>query len=781
MWSTIARIIIRNPLWALIGVLALSCVMAFYATRTQISHQFGRLLPVTDSAYVDYENFKNTFGEAGNTVAIIAHPSGGIFDVEFLENWQNFAKDLEQISGVINAAQLTNLVRLDRNDSLKKFEPSSIFNPEAPEDFDEDYRKLPFYHGIFTDSSKTNTVLLLRLDPEVLYAPEIIPLIESIKEKVADFRERYEVDLYVSGLPYIRMANVLKIKREVYLFIFLALGVTAIIIFLFLRSWRATYVSLGIVIIGVIWSFGLISALGFEITLLSSLIPPIVIVIGIANCIFLINKYHAEFRHHRNKVLALQRTITKIGNATFMTNATTSLGFAAFILTDSVILVEFGLVAALNIFVVYLLSIIIIPAAYIFFPDPKKKHFQHFDRRWLRSMVFFLDTWTQTKRPTIYIITGIAFIFSIIGMSRLYSSGSLTDDFSKSDPVYKNVKYIESQFNGVMPLEIIIDTQKKRAITQVKTLKLIDQLEERLGSYSDLGAPLSVARLARFAKQSYYGSNPEFYTIPTSQERNFIYSYIPRSGENERLLQTLTDTNQQVIRISLQVRDLPTPEMRPLLDSIYQDVLEIFDPEQYISTLTGASVIFVKGTDYLIRNLMISLSLAIGVILIIMALLFRSWKMTIVALIPNLLPLILTAGIMGFAGIPLKPSTILIFSIAFGISVDDTIHFLAKYRQELALRNWNIVESVRASLRETGISMFYTSIVLFFGFSIFTASSFGGTVALGFLVSFTLIIAIGANLLLLPSLILSFEKFLTNEDFKSPPVQITEEGSEDYL
>jgi len=780
MWSTIARIIIRNPLWALGSVLLMTSVMGYFATKTQISHQFGRLLPVSDTAYIDYENFKSTFGEAGNTVAIVANPSSGIFDLDFLESWSNFARKLEGLSGVINAADLTSLVLLERNDSLKKFQPKFFFDSGNMEDFEEQYRQLPFYHGIFTDLPKKNTVLLLRLEPEVLYSARIIPLIEEIKEEVASYEQREQVQLYVSGLPYIRMANTLKIKKEVYLFIVLALSVTALIIFLFLRSWRATYISLGIVILGVVWSFGLISALGYEITLLSSLIPPIVIVIGIANCIFLINKYHAEFRHHSNKVLALQRTITKIGNATFMTNATTSLGFAAFILTDSVILVEFGLVAALNIFVVYLLSIVIIPAAYIFFPEPKKKHFQHFDRRWLRSMVFFLDTWTQKKRATIYVVTSIAFVFSLLGMSRLYSSGSLTDDFSKNDPVYTNVKYIESQFNGVMPLEIIIDTKKKRSITQVKTLRLIDELEQRLEVHSDLSTPLSVARLARFAKQGYYGGNPEFFSIPTSQERNFIYSYIPRDSENARLLQTLTDSNQQVIRISLQVRDLPTPQMRLLLDSVYNEVTEVFNVDDFDVTLTGASVIFVKGTDYLIRNLMISLGLAIGVILFIMAVLFRSWKMTIVALVPNLLPLLLTAGVMGFAGIPLKPSTILIFSIAFGISVDDTIHFLAKYRQELALRQWNIVESVRASLRETSISMFYTSIVLFFGFSIFTASSFGGTVALGFLVSFTLIVAIGANLLLLPSLILSFEKFLTNDDFKSPPVQLlVKEGDND--
>lgn len=776
MWSTIARIIIRYPFWTLAAVLIGTAFMGFHASKIKISHQFGRLLPVSDSAYIDYEYYRSTFGEAGNTVILVGNPEDGIFNDQFVLLWRDFAERLSNLDGVSSATDISRLVALERNDVDKTFITAPIWNEGiSSEALETHYRNLPFYHGIFTDSAKENTLLIMRLDPDIVYAPGIIPLIEEVKNMVRDFSNSTGIDIYTSGLPYIRMANTLKIKSEVYLFIFLALSITGLILYLFLRSWRATLISLSIVCLGVVWSFGLISALGYKITLLSSLIPPIVIVIGIANCIFLINKYHSEFRQHRNRILALQRMIRKIGNATFLTNATTSLGFAAFILTNSVILVEFGVVAAINIFVVYLLSLVIIPVAYQFSPEPQKRHYQHFDRRWLRNMVYYLDHWTQTKRPLIYTVSAVMLILAITGMTKLYSSGSLTDDFSKSDPVYKNVAYIESKFNGVMPLEILVDTRKKRSISHVKTLNKIDDLEQRLAVYRDLSAPLSVARLARFAKQGYYGGDPEFYEIPTRQERNFIYSYIPRDESNQRLLNALTDSSQQIARISVQVRDLLTPEMRALLSSIRNDIDSVFPPEDYDVTVTGASVIFVKGTDYLIRNLLISLSLAIGVILVVMAFLFRSWKMIVVAIFPNILPLLLTAGVMGFAGIPLKPSTILIFSIAFGISVDDTIHFLAKYRQELALRNWNIVESVRASLRETGISMFYTSIVLFFGFSIFTASSFGGTVALGMLVSFTLIVAIGANLLLLPSLILSLERFLTDEDFRSPPVQILDD------
>jgi len=206
---------------------------------------------------------------------------------------------------------------------------------------------------------------------------------------------------------------------------------------------------------------------------------------------------------------------------------------------------------------------------------------------------------------------------------------------------------------------------------------------------------------------------------------------------------------------------------------VQQAITKEFPAERYNVFMTGKALLFLKGTKYLVKNLLLSLALAIGLISLFMAYLFRSYKMVIISLVPNLLPLVITAGVMGFLGVPIKPSTILVFSIAFGISVDDTIHFLAKYRQELATHRWHIKRSVYAALRETGVSMFYTSIVLFFGFSVFIISDFGGTKALGGLVSATLLFAMLSNLILLPSLLLSLERSIANKQvLKKPQIDI---------
>ncbi|WP_455170116.1 MMPL family transporter, partial [Aegicerativicinus sediminis] len=257
-------------------------------------------------------------------------------------------------------------------------------------------------------------------------------------------------------------------------------------------------------------------------------------------------------------------------------------------------------------------------------------------------------------------------------------------------------------------------------------------------------------------------------------------SYVKNSNSEVSMLKSFVDSTGQYARITTFMKDIGTGRMERIEEDLNKSAKKLFPEEQYTISMTGKALVFQKGTKYLVKNLVISLSLAIFLSSIFMAFMFRSFRMIIVSLIPNLLPLLITAGLMGFVGVPIKPSTILVFSIAFGISVDDTIHFLAKYRQELQANHWKIRKSVFAALRETGVSMFYTSIVLFFGFSVFTISSFGGTVALGALVSITLLFAMLSNLLLLPSLLLSLERMIANkETLKEPSLDIIPNDEDD--
>jgi predicted RND superfamily exporter protein len=569
----------------------------------------------------------------------------------------------------------------------------------------------------------------------------------------------------MSGLPWLRIANASNLEKEIYRTISLTLLVTIVIFFLFLKSIRATAISFSVVLIGVVFSLGIMTMCGYGITILSSLIAPLIIVIGVPNCIYLINKYHQEYKKHSNKMLAIENVIKKVGYIALITNTTTALGFAAFMLTNSQSLEEFGLVSSLSIMVVFIISMILIPIFYAYARPPKERHMSHFDIGWLVGFLDFLDHTAEKKRSLVYGITIAIVGLSIYGVTKIETAGNLTADFNKDLDIYKDVKYFESKFGGVIPMDIIIDTKREGGVEKLSTLRRIEQLQDSLATLPELSRAVSLVDAVKFAKQGVMFGNPDLYELPTRSEQQWLLAYMPRNAKDQTgLASSMVTPNGQKARITVQMADLGTPEMKALTLKVNQMVASVFPDNRFDVIITGASIKFIRSTTYLINNLILSLSIAIVAISIIMALLFMSWRMVIVSLIPNLIPMLFTAGIMGYFGIPLKPSTILVFSIAFGISVDDSLHFLAKYKQELKANNWNIKWAVKSSIVETGLSMFYTSIVLFCGFSVFMTSGFGGTQALGLLTSITLLVAMLSNLILLPSFLLTIDNWLSKSD-----------------
>lgn len=272
-------------------------------------------------------------------------------------------------------------------------------------------------------------------------------------------------------MPYIRTLNAQNIQDEILLFVVGALGITALIFFFFFRSFRATFITLLVVLIGVIWAFGFIGLFRYEITVLSALIPPLIIVIGVPNAVFLINKYQQEIKKHGQQAKALQRVISKIGNATLMTNITTASGFATFVFVKSNLLREFGILASVNIISIFILALLIIPIIYSFMPLPKKKHLNHLERKWIENVVNWMEKMVKNQRITIYFATVIVIVLGIIGVYKIRVSGSLIEDMPKKMDFYKDIRFFEKEFGGIMPLEILIDTKKDKGVMKLSTLK----------------------------------------------------------------------------------------------------------------------------------------------------------------------------------------------------------------------------------------------------------------------------------------------------------------------
>lgn len=784
-WGITARVILRNRILILCGIALFTFFMSMQWKNMRFSNTEANLLPDDHPVNLAYNRFVAQFGEEGNIIAIAVKDSS-LFELQNFRKWNKLSKQLAAFPEVSMVLSTDNLKLLEKSKTSDAFVMLPFLSPKTNtqqglnEALEQLFHEEPFYDQLLFNKETGTLRTLVYLDKDLLNTSVRKDFIlKDLEGLIATFEAETDIQTHVSGMPFIRTKNSQSIIDEIGLFILGALGVTSLIFFFFFRSIRATLISMGVVIIGVMWSFGVLGLLEYEITVLTALIPPLIIVIGIPNCIFLINKYQQEAQKHGNKALSLQRVISKIGNATLMTNITTASGFATFIITESSLLKEFGVVASINIIGIFILSLLVIPIVYSFMPMPNDKHLRHLNKKWVDRFVAGMEGIVKEKRIGVYIVSVLLLALSIIGIYQIKTSGSPIEDMPKDKTFYKDIRFFEQEFHAVMPIEILIDTKRPNGVLKASSLKQLDALSQYIEETPELSKPISVVNLVKYSKQAYYNKLPKYYQLPTNQERSFILTTAQNSTSNNNLLENFTDSTGQIARISTAIKDVKTDQMEAIEANLLSEIKKLFPSDRYEVLLTGKALLFLKGTKYLIKNLIMSLALAIFLIALFMAYLFRSFRMILISLIPNLLPLLVTAGLMGFLGVPIKPSTILVFSIAFGISVDDTIHFLAKYRQELMANKWRIKPSVYAALKETGVSMFYTSIVLFFGFSVFTLSSFGGTIALGGLVSATLLFAMLSNLILLPSLLLSLEKSIANKKtLKKPHIDILPKESE---
>jgi predicted RND superfamily exporter protein len=785
MWVKIARIILRNRIAFLISIALITVFMAYQATKVEMSYEYAALLPKSDTASIESEKFKSIFGQE-NSMIIIGVQDKDFYQLDKFNDWLALGDSLKNIKGIDAHMSLGSAYTLKKNKKEKKFDiirlfPNKLESQKQLDSLAKKAESLPIYYGTLLNKDAHTYSLFVTVNAKTMASKKRVKVVQEIKDRADAFAQKHNLKLHYSGMPYIRVQSAEMIKSEMMMFILLSLFITALILFLFFRSFKIVGFCMLIIGISVIWAVGSMAILGFKITLLTAMLPPLLIVIGIPNSVFMVNKFHGEFAIHRNKIKALQRMIRKIGNATLLTNLTTASGFATFIITSSTILVEFGLVAALNIMLVFILSLILIPCIFSLIAPPSPKQISHLKNRMVKGFVDKLVSLVLSKRTYLYITAFLIIVFSAIGMTRMKSTGYMVDDLPHDNPLVQDLKFFEKNFDGILPLEVMVDVKKKGKVLSLSTLRRLDKLDKSISKSPNISNSLSVVTGLKYLNQTYYNGKEKYFKLPTSTTKNFVMSYLLHTnldgGNNKNMaaFNSFVDKNKQYARLSFRVKDIGTDKMALMEKDVISKINKIFPSSKYNITCTGSSILFYRGTKYLVKNLASSLILAVFIIALFMAWMFNSKRMVVVALIPNIIPLLFTAALMGYLGVPIKASTILVFSIAFGISVDDTIHFLAKYRQELQVTGWNIKKSVVFALKETGQSMMYTSIILFFGFGIFSLSNFGGTVSLGVLVSITLLAAMFSNLVILPSLLMSLDKMITNKAFKEPLLQIYNE------
>ncbi len=783
MWGTIASLIIRNRVAILLILLTITIFMAWEASKTELSYTFVKPLPVDDQAMIDYDAFKKMFGEDGN-VMVIGLQDSSLFTLETFNGLYDLGTEIKQFSGIKEVLSVANIYTIVKDDSLKKFDFKQLLKSKPSTQGQLDSLKtliysLPFYDGLVINKKTNATLMAITFDDKKLNSKDRLDIVENIRNAADNFSAKYHIKLYFSGLPYIRTSFMKVVSYEMKLFLMLAIAVTALILFIFFRSFRVVGYSLVVIAIGLIWSVGTIHLFGYQITILSSMIPPLITVIGLPNCIFFTNKYQEELRKHGNKMRALSMMVRKVGLSNFLANITTAVGFGVFYFTNSALLVEFGIVAAINVIASYFVALTFLTIILSYLPAPSLEKKNHLSGKRITYIIDKVNFLVYNKRTTIYIVITLITIIGGLGMFMIQKIGFVVDDLPKKDPIYTDLRFFEKNFNGVLPFEVLIDTKKKNGVfaDNAKTLYKIKRLQKVVNEHPEFSKPLSVVEAVRFAYQAFNDGDSKYYQLPPPVELYEMKSYLSTVSGKESKFKAFLDSTKQYTRVSFQMADVGSVRIKELINDLRPKVDSIFNPKDYNVSFTGQSAVFLKGNDYLFHHLFISLLIAIGLILLIGMVLFRSVLIIVLSKIPTLIPLIVTAGIMGYFNIPFKPSTILIFSIAFGLASDGTIYILTEYRHQL--KSGAGSNSIHNTIKEIGLSMIYTNIILFFGFAIFIVSSFGGTAAMGTLISITLLCSLITNLLLLPSILLSLEKRINTKQILEDGIDLDEEYNDE--
>ncbi len=858
MWNKIANFILKNRFFVLGLIILATVFLGYYAiTSLKMENKYGIVLPKDSPTTRNYNLFKEKFGEDGSTFVIAIKTDSLYTEKNFLK-WKELGDSILQLDGVESVISEATLFNIKNIKNENRFEIQRIFSDvtfqeKSIEQIEQEVKRNPLYRQILYNDSSTVSLMMVGIDERYLMDMKKSKVVFDIQELAVDKTKEFG-EVHYAGLPYLRVILAKRIQKEMYVFVGLSMLVSYLLMYFFFRSFRAVLICMTVVGICVIQALGTIGILGYSLSIMMALIPPLMIVIGIPNCIYLYNKYHQELAAHGNKMKALNRVVSKTGIAMFLTNVTTALGFVTFLFTNSEKFYEFGMISTINIMMCYVVSLCLIPILASFVKNTPERHLKHLDRKLAVGLLDKLVYITAYRRGWVYIITLIITVISGIGMFKMTVTGNITGDLPENDPILKDIHFMEKNFGGAVPFEVMINYKEKGRLFGKSTLQKLEEIQNMMAKDTMFSKTISVVDFVKVINMAYYDNNPAKYEIISNRDKARLSKYIDNfsvtNNNSAFSIKDLVDTTNLILRVRTQMRDVGSYEVsdkvavvRHRIDSIMnpdkKDIERLYkkieagkkeyidsllgsytniyngltaeisngnadlqlkfdsdyaliknyyskpefnanlrtaiDKEYFDITLTGTSVVASEGTQYLVWNLISSILFAVISIAALMSLLFTSIRMVVVSMIPNLIPMIVTAGIMGWFGIPLKPSTLLIFSIALGITVDNTIHFLARYRQELKYKRWDLKDCIAISIQETGLSIIYTSVILFFGFIVFVFSDFGGTQALGYLSAITYFVALFTNLVLLPCLLLSLERRLTTRSFEEPMFELYDE------
>ncbi len=755
MWVHLAHWILDHRRSIVLLVVVITALLGYWAMQVTTDHTTAHLLPSQSKTVQDFKRASEVFGES-QTILYLVFEGADPYDPAFLQALDSLVQEISGYPGIEHVLSLTNVPFLLRQGKDIVAQPLYQANLSA-----EAIRKRlddqPFLHGLLLSNDGSTAAMMVRIIPAFNNSPDRVALVDRIEAAA----KRLPGNLALAGFPYLRTQYAKRISLESPVFTLLAALISLLFLYLAFGAWRAIVLPTAIVGLGLMWTVGLMVLFGHQLTIVSSMLPALLVIIGMANVIHLCTKFLDQFLAGQDQRAALVETIRTVGLATLLTCLTTAIGFGVLMLSGSRLLSAFGQFAAVGIMLLYVLSITLMPVVFIRYRPSARRSAPLVTRESLERFFDRIATLTQQRAGAILLLAGGLLLFGLVGAMRISSDIYAFSDFYEDDPLRQHLAVFEEAFGGIMPMEVIIETDKPGQFRSLPYWRRIEALQHTLSDLEPVGHSLAVTDLVKLVNQAYFGGHPDAYRLPSSFELPFLQTAMKgfldqkRTSDLTRTLPLLIDSTFSMTRVYLGVPDLGTQRMNALADTVRARTIALFPEDGFNVFITGNAIRVTRSGEKLVRNLIVSLAVALVVIALLMALLFRSMRLMIISLVPNVIPLLVVGGMMGYAGIALKPSTALIFSVAFGIAVDNSIHFLTKYRLDRDA-GLSKEEAIRATLRATGKAILLTSFVLMSGFLVFTLSSFGGTVNMGGLTALTLGVAMVANLLLLPALLYRF-------------------------
>jgi hypothetical protein len=731
-------------------VLVLTAFSFYFISKLKFNYDFEAFFPNEDKELVVYEQFRKTFEHDNEFVLLGIEHKKGIFQKDFLERIDQLSSDLKQIRYVERVISPTTLTQLNYAGlapievKLLHISDTSLYKPDSINVYSS-----PELIGSFFPADAKSVCLFLKT-ADNLSKVKSDTLSHQIERTFAKyhFDEVHYVGRIVAQDVYLK-----NLQKEFVVFLLISFVVVVLFLFFTFRSFYGIWVPVVIVLFSIVWTLGVMGAIGKPIDIMTVMLPTMIFIAGMSDVVHFFSKYFDELHKQTPKELIFPLILKEVGFPTFLTLITTIVGFLSLLFSSIQPIRDFGIYTSIGITIAFILSYTLLPAIMFLYTPHKLVKSQTEDNKTSNAMrkLFF---WIFRHQKGILIVTGIVLVVSVWGITRIRVNNLLLEDLSEKVRIKQDFNYFDKHYSGVRPFELLIDVQdSSKKVWDYEVIREIDKLDHFLSKNYRMGFMLSPAGVARNINKALNGNDPAYYKLPDNKEDyEEIRSYIVKNKKNKDLKRILAADGKSC-RITGKIEDMGSLKIKELNRKFYAFTGSSIDPRLVSYTITGAAQLMDKNNEYMVENMVQGFVWSIGIIALLTFFLHRSWRMVLVFILPNFIPMVIIAGFMGFAGIELKAATSLVFSIAFGIATDDTIHFISRFRIELGYGK-TLLYAFKRTYFETGKPIILTTFILVGGFMSLMTSDFESVFYFGFLICITIVVALVAELFLLPILLM---------------------------